>query len=349
MSNQYFNKLNYTMANEDTSYEVSLIGELHSKNILSVGGSGSRCLPFLALDIESLSIVDVSKEQILLIKFKLETIKQLTRKDAIELWTTKNLATRKSMASRLVLGPELISFSQFILNSPIPLLYQGSWEQAFITFSKLTRFFFGHRKINELFITKDRKQFIQKEFDGFKWKSLLKIVGNRAMFNSLLYKGHFIKKNSSLTYFEYYYQAFKRLFLLDIKHSHFLQICFFGEVKYQEGLPIEFSEELFDRIKNSEVKPQYFLGSAFDQNYDQEFDFVSLSDVPSYLSGELERNYIQTLSKNVKQNGIIVNRFYLRKTENTNLEGFSECSNLFSHYAEKELVQMYEIQVLKKL
>jgi hypothetical protein len=47
------------MANDDTTLEYKLAQKIEAKNILTVGGSGSRCLPFLALPINQLKIVDV--------------------------------------------------------------------------------------------------------------------------------------------------------------------------------------------------------------------------------------------------------------------------------------------------
>jgi S-adenosylmethionine-diacylglycerol 3-amino-3-carboxypropyl transferase len=168
------------------------------------------------------------------------------------------------------------------------------------------------------------------------------------MFNSLLYKGGFIKKNSKLSYFDYYYQAFERLFKLDIKRSHFLQLCFFGKVMCREALPIEFSPEIFNKIKYSSLMPVYQVGSIFERTEKTLYDLISLSDVPSYLSGDLEKNYIQILKKNTAQAGVIINRFYLRSTEETDLSGFTDTSIQFQDLVEQELVQMYQLQVLQK-
>ncbi len=41
---------------------------------------------------------------------------------------------------------------------------------------------------------------------------LVKVIGNRATFNALLYKGDFIKKNVEQSYYDYYSEAFKKLF-----------------------------------------------------------------------------------------------------------------------------------------
>ena len=44
MSKEYFSKLNYSLANEDSTLEVEMVKELKPKNTLAVCGSGGRSL-----------------------------------------------------------------------------------------------------------------------------------------------------------------------------------------------------------------------------------------------------------------------------------------------------------------
>jgi S-adenosylmethionine-diacylglycerol 3-amino-3-carboxypropyl transferase len=229
---KYFHQLNYTMANEDTHLEFEMIKALESKSILTIGGSGSRALPFLALPVENLKIVDVSLLQVKLIQFKLETIRQLSRADALKFWIGEEPEARRNIVSKMKLDSDLKDFidTQLDLNGDkSPPLYWGKWEKTFLTFSKIASFLYNEKTRRDLFDSKDPLGFYQKNIKGIKWTLLLRLVGNSAIFNSLLYKGHFIKKNSELSYFDYYQRSFERLFALDIKRSHFLQICFFWQ------------------------------------------------------------------------------------------------------------------------
>lgn len=347
----YFQSLNYSMANEDTTLEYELVRILKSKKVLTVGGSGSRALPFLALPIEELTIVDVSADQLIFIELKLETIKQLEHSEAIQFWTSENLETRSQIFAKLKLSSKLQDFYKFHndQNPKNPPLYWGKWEKTFKTFSKLTKVFFSQKLKEALFFSDKPYKFFEEHIKGFKWDTLIRVIGNKAMFNSVLYKGSFIQKNSKLSYFEYYSEAFERLFKLDIKRSHFLQLCLCGKVVRQEALPIEFDPILFERIKNSSLVPRYENGSIFDRPEGSEYDFVSLSDVPSYLSGEIEKNYLQMIRKNVSHQGVVVNRFYLRVTEYTNESGYEDVTSEHSGIIAQELVQMYQVQVLKKI
>lgn len=346
----YFQSLNYSMANEDTTLEYELARKINAKKILTVGGSGSRALPFLALPIDALTIVDVSADQLLLIELKLQTIKQLEHRDAITFWTSEDAAAREIIFQKLKLDQKFQDFYRFHAkqNPKLPPLYWGKWEKTFRTFSKITGLFFSKNLREAAFKTDRPGTFFKEHIKGIKWDAIIKIVGNKAMFNSILYKGSFIQKNSALSYFEYYSQAFERLFSLDIKRSHFLQLCLCGKVVREEGLPIEFDPILFARIKASNVTPNYQQGSVFERPESTQYDFISLSDVPSYLSGEMEKNYLQMIKKNVANSGVVVNRFYLRTTEKTNESGYKDITPEHVGIISQELVQMYQVQLLQK-
>lgn len=351
MTQTYFQSLNYSMANEDTTLEYNLAEAIKAQSVLTVGGSGSRSLPFLGLGIKNLTIVDVSADQLMLIELKLETIRQLLHSEAIAFWTEENQDVRDTIFSRLKLANKFQDFYRYHSKAQphSAPLYWGKWEKTFQTFSRLTKLFFSREIREGLFLADRPYEFYKTHIQGWKWNLLLKIVGNKAMFNSLLYKGSFIRKNSPLSYFDYYFQAFERLFQLDIKRSHFLQLCFCGKVLHPEALPIEFSADIFHKIKASNVDPLYQQGSIFERDELTQYDLISLSDVPSYLSGSIERDYLQLISKNISQGGVVVNRFYLRKSENTDQSGFQDITHEFRTLIAQELVQMYEVQLLRKV
>ena len=340
MTNQYFQELNYTLANEDTTLEFEMIKRGSFKKIFSVGGSGSRCLPFLALPIESLDIVDVSPFQLKLIAFKLRTIKELSREDAIALWHGEDSQRRNKLLDQM-------GNAQMWKGEDAPPLYWGKWERTFGTFAKLAGVFFSEKTRRGIFTAQNPYEYYLKHIKGWKWSLILRILGNKAIFNSILYKGHFIKKNSELSYFDYYEQAFDRLFHLEVKKSHFLQMCFFGRVIHEEALPLEFQPGIFESIKASPVNPIYHEGSAFEVD-SKELDFVSLSDVPSYLTGIIEKEFNQRFMNRLQKDGLIVNRHYLRVPEMMNLDGLLDVSEEFKTLSSQELVQMYQVQVLKK-
>lgn len=76
------------------------------------------------------------------------------------------------------------------------------------------------------------------------------------------------------------------------------------------------------------------------------YDFVSISNVPSYFGGDVERNFLQMAKKGLSVGAHVVYRCYLRVPE-VDSSGFRDVSEDFEYLAKKEKVQMYKIKVLK--
>ena len=136
------------------------------------------------------------------------------------------------------------------------------------------------------------------------------------MFNALLYKGHFIKKNVEDSYITYYKKAFNHLFYqTPAKSSFFLQLCFLGEIKYADGNLVEADEKTFMQMKKylNQEKISYHHRDLIDAiGAVGDIDLISLSDVPSYFSGELESSFYQKIKNSLSSEGVSINRNYLR-------------------------------------
>lgn len=341
---KYFQDLNYSMANEDTNFEFEVVKKNNYKTILGVGGSGARVIPFLALGINKLTISDISKSQLLFIELKLLAIKELSHKEFLDFYLSSDKNLRETIFKKLSFKDELSKFFYQLqkTSSDIPMFFWGKWEKTFKIFSMILKTFFSEKTRIGLFEAKDPYEYYKKNIKGFRWNLVLSLAGNKAVFNSLLYKGDFVKKNIEISYFDFYFQAFERLFRLDVKKSHFLQLCFFGDIKYHAGLPLEFQKDVFDKIKLTETSVEYVNAPFYEIK--GEYDFISLSDVPSYLDGELEKEYLSILAKNNPK--CIVERYYLRRPE-VDSHLYLDKSSEYTELSQKELVQMYEIKVWK--
>src|SRR3954465_15129773 len=85
MKSAYFNKLNYTLANEDTPMEYGILPE-HQMHVMSVAGSGGRILPLLAKYPKIVTCVDVSQEQIYLCEMRFESLRVLSHSEFLAFW-----------------------------------------------------------------------------------------------------------------------------------------------------------------------------------------------------------------------------------------------------------------------
>lgn len=359
MAQKYFTGLNYTLGNEDTTLEVELIKKLNPKAIFSICGSGGRSLPLMHETCESLALSDLSKEQLLLARLRLATYKELSFDDFFIFWgyfpySNDNYQTkRKEIFERLTLEEETRKFfeSVFLVTQFDSLLYLGKWERTFALFAKINKIILGKDfdRIMRFDNLESQIHYYQNEFPMKRWKAVLHILGNKAMFNALLYKGDFIKKNSELSHFDYYFRAFNHLFTHDLaQKSFFLHLCFYGRIKSFMGVPVEASQESFNRVKKSKTVVEYVKEDfvSYLSKGEKTYDFLSLSDVPSYFQGTLEKEFMQKIRPSLKAGAIIVNRYYLRTSE-CDLTDFEDVTSAYDTLLQNEKVQMYNVKIYK--
>ncbi|CBW26580.1 putative transferase [Halobacteriovorax marinus SJ] len=363
MVKKYFSDLNYTLGNEDTTLEYELVKKIKPKNILTIAGSGSRVVPLISKDVSNLYCVDVSRPQLFITELRKVTIESLNFNDYLAFWGFPPYAAydyaikRREIFKGLDLSFEckdyfLKVFGEMQWES---ILYMGKWERTFAVFAKVVQKFFG-KEFDQIFKfhnLSDQIHYYNNKFSMRKWKTLLFILGNKSVFNALLYKGDFIKKNQPGSHFSYYFDAFESLFTHSLaRESFFLNLCFFGKLSHEDANTIEAKKECFDRMKeglSNGVNVNYVnsdLVSAAQSVPSGSLDFLSLSDVPSYFGGDLERDYMQELRPSLKKGAIVVLRSYLRVPE-SNLKGFVDITPKYSELLATEKVQMYIVQIFE--
>ncbi len=365
MSKKYFSELNYSLANEDSSVEYEMVKLLNSQKILSVCGSGGRSLPLLATNPQKLHCVDLALQQLGILKLRIETIKLLEHRDFLKFWGYApygkvNLSDfRKKIFYKLNLEEVDKSYFEklFVANSWNSILYAGSWERTFNTFSKIVRLILGKKHSSICFSFNDlekQKKYFDNDFPWWRWNIVLHILGNKSVFNALLYKGEFVKKNINETYFKYYAKAFKHLFYNSLtKKSFFLQLCFRGYIFDPAGNTIEADKQCFLQMKNALKTSSTVtwsnqdLISAINQS-DEKFDFISMSDVPSYFSGEVETSFLQEIVPGLNKGAVIVIRSYLR-VPNVDIEGYEDITLDYKDLIDLEKVQMYRFNIYRRI
>lgn len=370
MSKKYFSELNYTLANEDTSVEAALVPPA-AESIASVCGSGARVLPLLAAGPASLVVIDLSKSQLLLCQLRFATVSQLAHKDFLDFWgyptqdskltESEQRRSRKRIFESLSLSQEVREFFQVVLRETKwkSLLYAGKWESTIITISKIARFVLG-KSVDELFscVTMNEHLLqVSRSMPRYRWEMLTRIIGNGAFFNAMLYRGHFPLKNTPGSLTDYFRAAFLHLFAqCPARNSFVLQLLLLGELRFEEGNPIECRADMFEKIKSGiqRCKVDYVQGNAVEVVRDRNggksapFQFVSMSDVPSYFSAGQERRFVQELGQGMNPDGILVNRYYIHVAKDHDLSGFRNVTALHRDLIRSETTQMYEIEVLQK-
>ena len=358
MSKDFFLKsLNYSMANEDTHLEREIVYNLQSKRVLSVCGSGSRAFPLISDFTEKLDIIDMSKMQLDFAKLRQETILKYEYNKFIEFWgykrLDKNLRKKEYQDFLNKVSPELEDlFENEKWESPI---YYGKWEKTYQSLNKLVQIAIGTKKIDRLKACKDLNEQVQV-YNSFsfqlRWRLVLIIVGNRALFNSLLYKGKFVDKNIKQSYVQFYIQAFDKLFNRKmLKNSYFLQMSFLGKIEYLSGVPIEADEKTFQLIKKNiqHTNINYIEKNIIDylRNSKKVYDLISISDVPSYFDDDMGRHFLEHIKPRLEIGGVVIVRYYLKVCE-PNQSGYLDVSNKYQELVNAEGVQMYKVKVYQR-
>lgn len=365
MTKKYFNQLNYTLGNEDTSIDVELVKRLGSKNIFNVAGCGSRSFPLMEGGAH-LSMVDISEYQLALCRLREALYRQFSFQEFLLFLEfppyhgQDNRYERRRLFSELELNSSDRDFFRalFSENDWGSLLYLGKWERTFQTMSHALRLILGkdYGKIFEFHNLDEQRDYFFNKFPKMKWKSLLFLLGNKSVFNALLYKGDFIEKNIEGTHFDYYENSFNQLFTESLaRESFFAHLCFFGEITHSDGNPIEAHEKNFMAVKKALEEQrvvQYFQGDLVKilsgQEHENTYDYIGLSDVPSYFKEETERDFLQNIKGSLLQNGVVCLRNYLR-IPNCDTLGFEDITHKFSDLYPKEKVGVYHFKLYQKL
>jgi S-adenosylmethionine-diacylglycerol 3-amino-3-carboxypropyl transferase len=357
MSHSYFNKLNYTLANEDTSLELEILPQ-NVGHVLSVAGSGGRVMPLLARNPKRITCVDLAKEQLYLTELRMESLRALSREEFMSFWgyppKPATPAERKSIFGKIKLSAPAEDFLRGLFDAKNweSILYEGKWENTFAKLSRVNSRITGKKgaAFFEARTIEEHNAYLKRGFPWLRWWLVLFLLGNASVFNAILYKGKFPQKNIKLSMFAFYRSVFKRLFAQDLaRRSYFLQILFFGKVLFEEGCPVECKPEVFAAAKKAVNGAEivYRQGDIVSEvrNAPVPVDFLSLSDVPSYFSGEAERMFMRGISQNLSPGAVVVTRNYLRIPENTDFTGYDDVTGNFQQAIDGEKVGVYDIVV----
>lgn len=357
---KYFNTLNYTLGNEDTSLELALLPE-NANHVFSVAGSGGRVLPLLAKYPKLVTCVDVVAEQLYLTELRLESARALNYQEFLSFWgyppTQAAPEDRQSLFSRIKLSKPAKEFwlSYFGSNQWESILYQGKWEKTFAKLSRINRRIIGSKgsRLFEITNSSEYFEYLKNTFPRKTWSALVRMLGNATVFNAMLYRGSFPVKNMPGSMHNFYMGAFGRLFKQGLaRENFFLQLLFFGEIRFSEGSPIECDPNVFAKAKRGLAKAEinYIHGDLIKAARQAEtpIEFLSFSDVPSYFQGEVEKTFLQDISSDLAPNALVVIRNYLRTPEGTDLSGYENATEDYREIIDQEKVQMYSIDIFRR-
>ncbi len=363
MGESYFNKLNYTLSNEDTALELGVLPE-QTGHVVAIAGSGSRVLPLFARHPGVMTCLDRSPAQLALTELRVESVRALSHRDFLTFWgypTRDGVRIRpeerKAVFDSLPLSDAARSLllSHFEQTAWDSILYSGSWETAMGSLARMVTRVMGAKAqaFFECRTPEEASTFLARAFPHMRWSLLVALLGNASVFNALLYKGRHPKKNVRDTYYGYYKRSFDRLFRqAPARRNFFLQLIMLGRLEFAEGLPVEADLAIFEAMKAG-------IGSADIRYVESDVldalalatpavGLVSLSDVGSYFDRRTESEFLQRLKPGLEPGARVVCRYYFRIPENVDTTGFEDKTRDFSDLIAAERTQVYAIHVWQR-
>lgn len=356
---QYFQGLNYSLANEDTKVEYDLLPE-GVDSVFTVCGSGSRVLPLIAKNPKEITVVDLSPTQLALCRLRIAAAKNLSYEDFLYFLGYKKdgEVKRTELMSKL----DLITEDQNLWKQneadwvQSGFVYLGRWENHFMKLGRVYDALPGV-DVTPLFESKnleEQKRILRKHWHPRLFDLFTRVVLNEWVSNRLLYKGSFAggkdKRTSDRTAAKLVSEEFSDLFESTwVKANFFLNMIFLGEIRYPEALPLEATEKTWSLLQSNETRIKYQSGNLLEIIKDRPHNFYSLSDTFSYLSPTDLENFLPSLPKGIHPGAKMVIRTFMRKPYfpiNSSWQTDHE-ENLA--LAKKDCTRVYEIIVMKRL
>ncbi|MFZ4404482.1 MAG: DUF3419 family protein [Pseudobdellovibrionaceae bacterium] len=363
MKEEYFSDLNYTLSNEDTRIEYELMSD-SCQHVFSIAGSGARCIPLIAKNPKKIHIVDMSPAQILYCELKWQALKQLSYQQWLFFMGYRGALqggldqgdSRIELFNQLHLRDELKKYWQIRSDgwAPRGFILLGKWESHF---QKIGKVFKDFLKCDFDFIFKaqnleEQKRLYKMHWPHLRWKSLLRVLASEYVFNKFLYKGHFSGQAKHRTEKRPPYQLiaeeFERIFTTQLlRKNYFMQILFLGEIRYEEGLPLEAHEFIFLKAQKSSTEVEYLTGDLLNVLPQFNFDFISLSDTISYLPTDKASKILQILSKKSLLPTTAVIRSFMRAPTALDTDGWVQDAAAESWAHQKDGTGVYQFHIFK--
>ncbi|UVS84036.1 DUF3419 family protein [Burkholderia glumae] len=353
----YFKHLNYTLGDEDAETEMNMLAE-GAEHVFAIADCGSRIVPLLARAPRKLTCVDISPAQLAVTRLRIALLRQVERDEYCRFLGYLDGMSPETRRA-LFAGLELEARHRTVLEAMFdriawgPLVYEGKFERMLITLSKVTRAVLG-RACDRLFEQTDVKaqaDYFRNGFPRFRWRCVLALLGNSTALNSLLYKGEFPEKNLPESYLRIYTGIFERLLTqFPARSSFFLQLIFLGRIRFAEGLPVECRPDIYASAQaNLRACDVQFIEGDVLQAFGATgggIDYLSLSDVPSFLEDDAARRCLQIARPHMRAGGLAVIRGHVRIIRPT-LEGFRDESQRFTEAVSRESTGLWQIHAFK--
>ena len=346
----FFDSLNYTLGDEDSSVEYGIL-KPNEEHIVTIAGSGGRVIPLLARSPKKLTCIDISPLQLTLTRMRIAAIAELDLAEYLGLlgYTSMDVSERTRIFNYLKISS--LEGSEKLLPlvcSKTGLIYQGRFEKMLYQLYKLNKLItgragknlFGHETLDE------QQFFMDNQFPHKRWNLVVNILGNSAVLNALLYRGKFPKKNLPGSHASIYKFIFNNLFKnIPARSSFFLQMIFLGRLRYSQGYLIECDPKIYSFAKEAikHTKLDFIHGDIIEYFAScKNVNFVSLSDVPSFFNNEFAQSFLARMKPGLANDATVVTRGHMRIIK-PKMSGFSNTIEQYDRLLKAETTQLWKI------
>ncbi len=355
-----FKALNFTLGNEDNDIEYDLLPE-GVGHAMTVAGSGARVLALLAKAPKKLTCVDMAPEQLHITELRIEAVRRFSYEDYLAFWAYPNASpmapdVRKEMFCSLELSPASRSYLEKAFNKLKwqSMLYAGQFERLMYRSTYPARVLLG-KEWHKIFDCNDLDEQRRFFWTKFPRRRLDFIIFSHSLVHDVFFVVYpsLMPRNIPENFHTFFRRMFYTLFSeIDVKSSLLIQIYFCGELKFLQAAPPECHPTLFENMKKAlaDCRIDYLHDSIFTaaNNSSAPIDFLSLSNVPSYVSGELEKTFMQDFRPRLGDKALVVMRSHLHVPEGTNFDGYQNITETFGNLNAREKTQLYQIDVYRK-
>ena len=175
----YFERLNYSLGDEDTALEYALLPQ-HARHVVGVSGCGGRLLPLLARSPARMTCVDISAPQLAFTRLRFALLEQTDHEsfmDFMGFLSGASAKRRQSIFRHLDLPPPDRRWLADLFHSrhwgaPV---YMGAFEQTLQRLAKINGLFTGKagRAIFQCRDLGEQSAYYRRHFPLKRWKAVI--------------------------------------------------------------------------------------------------------------------------------------------------------------------------------
>jgi S-adenosylmethionine-diacylglycerol 3-amino-3-carboxypropyl transferase len=314
----FYQRLNYTLGNEDWDVEKQALRINPGDHILCVTASGDRPLHLLMTDCAKVTSIDMNSSQNHLLELKIAATSQLDYEEYLAFLGCETTNHRFSMFKKIKshLSPEAaIYWNNNKKMIELGVIYQGMVERLTRVAAKCFKLL-RQKKIDTLLSFTDieaQREYLTKEWDTLPWRSIFEIFLNSHISKFLLRDpGLNSYIDSSIKPGKYIYQRMLRYLQSNLaRKSALIQLILTGHILPEAYFPYLTFDGYSSIRKNThklDLRTDNIIQFLHNHNANAINGF-SMSDIASYMP----QTVFETLLEGIKHAAAPSARFCLRE------------------------------------